>query len=513
MRKIHAAKFKERIMLFTRFSVMLALALAVLSAGASEPLRINGPETIGVVTDRPFLFLIPATGDKDLKFSAFNLPLGLNLDQQTGIISGVASLEGEYAVQLSATDNNGTYTKTVKVIVGKQAIALTPIMGWNPWYVWGCNIDDTKIRQAADLLVSSGLAAHGYNYINLDDCWQGKRNAQGEMVPNAKFPNMKALADYVHSKGLRIGMYTSPGNKTCGGYEGTKDHDFEKGVSFLEKDVDTYAKWGFDFIKYDWCIFPSDPKVQDYYWSKQKELYKRMTDAIERSSRSMVHMLCQYGELEVWKWAPSIGGNMWRTNHDLADTWPAVLRNGFANIKLAPFQSPGHWNDLDMLMVGKANWPKKLGDYDIPGTTPRPTQLTADEQLTHMTLWSMMASPLLFSSDLTQLDPATLKLLNNDDMIAVNQDSLGSPAYKVREVDGTIVLARKLQDGSLAVALFNLNPKATHFSVTPVELGFPERTNLRTKNIWSGEVVDGVMSTLEVDVPAHGAYFVKMSAL
>lgn len=488
-----------------RLAALLATLLASLASTAST-LGIHGPERIGVVTDRPFLYLIPATGSAPLSYSAQGLPSGLVLNENTGIIRGSASTNGEYVVKFTVTSGTSAVSKAVSFVVGPKALALTPIMGWNPWYVWGCNIDDAKIRQAADLLVSSGLAAHGYNYINLDDCWQGKRNAEGEMIPNERFPDMKALADYVHSKGLRIGMYTGPGNTTCGGYEATKDHNFERGVSYLEKDVDLYARWGFDFIKYDWCIFPSDPTTRDYYLSKQKVLYQRMTDAIERSSRAMVHMICQYGEQNVHEWAPSVGGNMWRTNHDLADTWPAVLRNGFANIKLSSYARPGHWNDLDMLMIGKANWPKKLGDYDIPGTTPRPTQLTRDEQITHMTLWSMMASPLLFSSDLTQLDKFTLSLLTNDEMIAVNQDPMGAPVKEVFTGD-KIVLTRSLSDGSMAVAMFNLNKSTQKLAVDAGMMGL--RSNFSTKNIWTGEVLENI-SKIEAVIPGHGSYFARI---
>jgi alpha-galactosidase len=324
------------------------------------------------------------------------------------------------------------------------------------------------------------------------------------MVPNEKFPDMKALADYVHSKGLRIGMYTGPGKTTCGGYQATDDMDFEKGISYLEKDVQLYAKWGFDFIKYDYCIFPRDPKVDQYYKSKQPELYQRMTDALAESSRAMVHMICQYGKNNVWDWAEKVGGNMWRTNDDLADTWPAILRNGFGNIKYTTYAGPGHWNDLDMLMIGKANWPMKLGQYDIPGTEPRPTQLTKDEQLTHMTLWSMMASPMLFSSDLTQLDPWTISLLTNLDMIAVNQDALGAPVEKVFDGD-KIVLKRPLANGKIAVAMFNLNPRAFVLAADQKMLGLGEKT-FTVKNVWTGEVTKS-QSSIEALVPAHGTWF------
>lgn len=319
---------------------------------------------------------------------------------------------------------------------------------------------------------------------------------------------MKALADYVHSKGLRIGMYTGPGKTTCGGYQATQDLDYDKGVSYLEKDVLQYSQWGFDFIKYDWCIFPRDPKVKAYYYSKQQTLYQRMSDMLAKAPRAMVHMICQYGEWDVWTWGRKVGGNMWRTNHDLADEWPAVLRNGFENIKLSQYAGPGGWNDLDMLMIGKGNWPMKLGQYDIPGTAPRNTQLTKDEQLTHMSLWAIMASPMLFSGDLTQLDQWTTGLLNNDEMIAINQDALGAPVKKVRDTKDAIILTRPMADGSMAVAFFNLTNKSMDMKVDRKELGLGDG-DVTVKDVWSGnegETLPGV-----VTLAAHGTYFARIT--
>jgi alpha-galactosidase len=504
------AHLRRKLMLNNRYIALVLLALISNLAWSKTMLGIHGPERIGVVPNRPFLFLIPATGDSTLRYSVQNLPAGLNLDEKTGIIKGATSAVGEFTLQLTVSDQSGAMTKSVKLVVGEKAVALTPIMGWNPWYVWGCTVSDQKIRDAADLMVSSGMAAHGYNYINLDDCWQDKRNADGEMVPNSRFPDMKALADYVHAKGLRIGMYTGPGKTTCGGYQATEDLDFDKGISFLEKDVQMYARWGFDFIKYDWCIFPTDQREADYYKTKQQTLYQRMSDAIAASARSMVHMICQYGEKEVWKWGASVGGNMWRTNNDLADTWPAVIRNGFENIAISSFAGPGHWNDLDMLMIGKANWPMRLGDYDIPGTNPRPSQLSYYEKETHMTLWSMLASPLLFSGDLTQLDQETLGFLNNDDMIAVNQDALGAPVKMVFDSGDKKVITRTLADGTLAVAMFNLNSINSTLIFTNKMIGLADDAKYSAKNVWSREVIEAT-GEMKAIVPAHGTFFVILT--
>lgn len=502
--------------MFARFLFTSALAALLVIAGSgaavAAPLGLHGAKRIGVKTDRPFMYLIPATGTS-LSYSAVGLPAGLSLNSSTGIITGTASVEASYPVRFMVQDATlATSTMDVEIVVGQKAMALTPIMGWNPWYVWGCAIDDSKIRQAADLIVSTGLAAYGYNYINLDDCWQGQRDAAGVMVPNARFPDMAALTDYVHSKGLRVGIYTGPGPKTCAGYAGTADHDYDKGKSYLDLDVATYAKWGFDFIKYDWCIFPKEKSVKDYYLTKQEALYQRMSDALDKSPRAFVHMICQYGENNIFQWGEKRGGNMWRTNNDLADEWQAVIVNGFNNIALSQYAGPGHWNDLDMLMVGKANWPSKLGQYDIPNAPPRPTKLTINEQQTHMALWSMMASPLLFSGDLAQVDQVALDMLTNPDILDLNQDSLGAPVTVVRDSGGVKVLSRRLADGSLALGIFNLNDTETTTAVFFRELGFADNTQLKARNMWRGferPATNGVRTS----VGSHGVTMLKLSPL
>jgi alpha-galactosidase len=491
------------------------MALTVLTAVASPAagLRVNGASRIGVPTAKPFLYLIPASG-RELKFSAVGLPQGLTLDAQTGIITGVALTEGSFNTRVMIQAPSGeTAAKDLELVVGKKTESLTPIMGWNPWYVWGCNIDDQKVRDAADMLVSTGLAAHGYNYINLDDCWQGTRNADGEMVPNARFPDMKALADYVHARGLKIGIYTSPGQKTCAGYEGTKDADVEKTQkSYLDIDVQTYAKWDMDFVKYDYCIFPKDAATRDAYLSKQQAMYQRMTDAIQRSPRSMVHMICQYGENNVFKWGAQVGGNLWRTNHDLADEWAAIVRNGFKNLPLSQFAGPGHWNDLDMLMVGKANWPSKLGQYDIPNQPPRKTKLTVDEQKTHMSLWSLMSSPLLFSGDLSQLDPLTVNLLTNDDVLDVNQDALGAPVTVVGQQANEKIVVKRMSDGSVAVGFFNLRETPATMTAKIADLGLGQPKSLRLRNLWTGKEMIVTRPAVSGAIPAHGVIFVRLWA-
>lgn len=479
---------------------LAGIFLVTLSSQVLAATAINSASRIGVPLNKPFIYLIPATGNSGLVFTADGLPRGLTLDSRTGVISGKAKDEGSRTVTFTASSRASSATKKVEMVVNtkQETLALTPIMGWNPWYVWGCNIDDKKIRDAADLLVSSGLAAHGYNYINLDDCWQGERNSRGEMNPNSRFPDMKALASYVHSKGLRIGIYTGPGPKTCAGYPASEGH--------VEQDVMTYAKWGMDFIKYDWC--KEQPKEAAPYIP----VYQQMSEILSRSPRAMVHMICQYGNGEPWKWGAQVGGNLWRTDNDLADAWEAILRNGFGRVNLASYSSPGHWNDLDMLMVGKANWPDHLGAYTVPNNPPRATKLTADEQMTHISLWSLMASPLLFSGDLSQLDEFAMNMLTNSDVLAVDQDSLGSPAVKISDVNGTQVIKRTLADGSVAVGMFNLTNSATVVRAAYNDLGMPANRQLNLRNLWSHkEMISAVEHTaVQASVPPHGVMLMKI---
>lgn len=482
------------------FGFLAAITTLAIATQATAETSINGPSRIGAPLGKPFIYRIPALGDGKLEFRAEGLPRGLYL-HHTGIITGTATEEGTFQVTFTAASRAGSASKTVEMVVNNEVatLALTPIMGWNPWYVWGCNIDDKKIRVAADLLVSSGLAAYGYNYINLDDCWQGERNHRGEMVPNKRFPDMKALADYVHSKGLRIGIYTGPGEQTCAGYGASKDH--------VEQDVMTYAKWGFDFIKYDWC--KKQVPERDAYTA----VYREMSEILTRSPRAMVHMICQYGIAQPWEWGAAVGGNMWRTDHDLADEWAAILRNGFGRVNIAQYQAPGHFNDLDMLMVGKANWPVRLGSYTIPSDPPRPTKLTLEEQMTHMSLWSLMASPLLFSGDLAQLDDVAVRMLTNKEVLDINQDALAAPARRILDRNGTQVIVRDLADGSKAVGMFNLNTTPQEIRIDYAALGLPVGRQLAVRNLWSHkEVISTLQHTaVKAMTGAHGVTFLRIT--
>jgi len=414
-----------------------AVPAAILTPKALPKPRINGATVFGVRPGSPFLFTVAATGTRPLTFAAKDLPQGLKLDAQTGQISGVLKQKGEAIVTLRAANAAGADLRKLK-IVGGDKLALTPPMGWNSWNCFAAGVDDAKVRASADAMVSSGLANHGWTYINIDDCWamQGDnaRDPDGKITSNGKFPNMKALCDYIHAKGLKAGIYSSPGKLTCAGFPASYQHE--------EQDAQRYAEWGFDYLKYDWCSYSEIAK--DKSLPELKKPYLIMRAELNKVRRDIIYSMCQYGTGDVWQWGGEVGGNSWRTTMDITDTWTEMGGIGFTQGGREKFAGPGHWNDPDMLVVGQVGW----GNL-------HPTKLTPNEQYTHLSLWSLLAAPLLLGCDLTKLDEFTLGLLTNDEVLDVNQDPLGQQARRVAQVEPTEVWAKKMQDGSMAVGLFN----------------------------------------------------------
>jgi len=455
------------------------------TAPGSEP-KIHGARVVGALPGLPFDFAISATGEAPLVFSAEGLPEGLVLAPETGFIRGVARKDGEYNVPLKVSGPKGESTRTLKIVVGKNKLALTPPMGWNSWNCWAGAVDDGKVRASAEAMVSSGLAAHGYQYVNIDDCWQGKRNAQGEIEPNEKFPDMKALGEYIHSLGLKFGIYSSPGPKTCAGFEGSWQHE--------EQDAKTWASWGVDYLKYDWCSY--NTLFKDAPGELEKP-YRVMRAALDQSGRAVVYSLCQYGMGEVWKWGADVGGNLWRTTGDIADSWEGLQSIAFRQDECAPYAGPGHWNDPDMLIVGEVGW----GD-------PHPTNLMKNEQILHMTMWSLLAAPLLIGCDMTKLDAFTLDLLRNDEVIEVDQDPLGVSARRRWAENGLEVWSRPLGDGTTAVGLFNRSDKGTEVTARWPDLGLAGAQPIR--DLWQWKDLGECSGAFTSHVPAHGAMLVKI---
>jgi alpha-galactosidase len=460
-------------------------------ASGASPLpqpRINGPRVVGASPNKPFLFLIPATGEAPLTFAAKNLPAGLALDAKTGIISGTLKQAGKTVVPVTVTGPKGHATRDLTIVSGDGTLAQTPPMGWNSWNVWARAVDAEKVRAAADGMVKSGLAAHGFQYINIDDTWEGTRAANGEIQTNEKFPDMKALADYVHSKGLKLGIYSSPGPKTCAQFEGSYQHEAQ--------DAATYAKWGIDYLKYDWCSYRQIAPQPDL--AALKKPYLVMRDALEQTDRDIVYSLCQYGMGNVWEWGAEVGGNAWRTTGDITDTWASMSGIGFSQDGHEKYAGPGHWNDPDMLVVGRVGW----------GPNIHPTRLTPNEQITHITLWSLQSSPLLIGADMSALDQFTTDVLSNDEVLAVNQDALGRAAHRVSRDGWLEVWARPLADGTMAVGLFNRGIAAATVSAKWAELGLSGRQPVR--DLWQQRDLPDASDAFSTMVPRHGAVFVRI---
>jgi alpha-galactosidase len=461
----------------------------ILTPYVSAKPKINGASVYGERPEKPFLYKIPATGHVPLIFSADSLPTGLSLDKGTGIITGTVAEKGDYQLTLTVHNHYGTATKKFTIKIG-DTIGLTPALGWNSWNAFGLTVTDAKVRVAAKTIATK-LSAHGWSYVNIDDGWEAaQRAAGGEIVPNQKFPDMHALADYIHSLGLKFGIYSSPGPQTCGGYLGSYQHE--------EQDAQSYANWGVDYLKYDWCsyasIAPQNPGLGDY-----KKPYQVMRAALDKVPRDIMFSFCQYGMGDSWNWAGEVGGNSWRTTDDIRDNWKSMTDIGFHQQDETPHARPGHFNDPDMLVVGLVGW----------GDDQHYTYLTPDEQYTHISLWSMLASPLLIGCDLGHLDRFTLNLLTNDEVIAINQDALGHEAQQIVKTDNYLVYVKDLEDGSKAVAVFNTSDKYQSITLNWAGLGISGYTKVR--DVWRQKYLITNNKTFTTNVAPHGVTLVKLA--
>ncbi len=368
----------------------------------------------------------------------------------------------------------------------QTTLASTPPMGWNSWNHFAKKVTDADVRAAADALVASGMRDAGYIYVNIDDTWEGQRDAQGNIQTNSKFPDMKALADYVHSKGLKLGIYSSPGPKTCAGYEGSYGHE--------QQDADTYAKWGVDYLKYDLCSYRNVMKTesngdQQKAWTMMQQAYEKMHQALLNTHRPIVYSLCQYGWDAVWNWGPKVGGNLWRTTGDISDNYDRMSLIGFSQAGLAKYAAPGRWNDPDMLEVGNG-------------------RMKPDEYRTHMSLWAMLAAPLLAGNDLSKMDDTTKSILMNKEVIAVDQDALGVQGDRVHATGPFEVWMKPLQDGSKAVALFNRSESDYPITVQLKDVGFDGPVQAR--DLWSHADLGTLNGSYTVVVPRHGVVMLRL---
>jgi len=457
--------------------------------------RINGAKVVGVRPGKPFLFKVPVTGEKPLKIRVSNLPVGLSFDSRKGIIYGRVKTKGDYDLQISAENSKGKVSEVLKVIVGDK-IALTPPMGWNSWNCWGLSVDQEKVFASAKVFVEKGLADHGWSFINIDDGWEikgdspePKRNDDGTIRTNEKFPRMKALGDSIHSLGLRFGIYSSPGTLTCGGYTASYQHELQ--------DAQSFARWGVDYLKYDWCSYGQIAK--DNSLPELKKPYFVMRDALDKVDRDIVYSLCQYGMGDVYKWGAEVGGNLWRTTGDITDTWESLKSIGFSQVENAPYAGPGHWNDPDMLIVGWVGW----------GPNLHPTRLTPNEQYAHISLWSLLSAPLLIGCELERLDDFTLNLLTNDEVIAINQDYPGKQAIPVL-IDGDVqVWVKELSNGTKVAGIFNLGDEILDYKLVFSKAGLTE--NIKVRDIWRQKDLGSFEKEIKIKLPVHGVSLLKVS--
>ena len=357
-----------------------------------------------------------------------------------------------------------------------NGLAKTPPMGWNSWNKFAGRIDDATVRGIADAMASNGMKEAGYVYINIDDTWEGYRDKEGNITTNKKFPDMKALADYVHSKGLKIGIYSSPGPNTCAGYEGSYGHE--------EQDARTFAKWGIDYLKYDWC------GARTLYTDEEMPaVYQKMGEALLKAGRPIVYSLCQYGRYDVWKWGPDVGGNLWRTTGDIRDTWDSMTGIGFRQNELAPYAKPGHWNDPDMLEIGNGG-------------------MSDTEYRTHMSLWAILAAPLLAGNDLRNMTQETLAILTNREVIAINQDKRGQQGKQVWKSGDQEIWTRPLSDGATAVAIFNRGKEEAKVNLKWADLGLANKKKVR--DVWLNQEVTAAGAEYVATVPSHGTVLLRV---
>jgi alpha-galactosidase len=484
-----------------------SLSKYILTPKSGPEPRINGPKIFGVRPDHPVLFTIPATGVRPVKFSGKHLPKGIRINKKTGRISGSIHVPGEYMITLQAKNRKGRTSREFKIIVGEN-IALTPPMGWNSWNIYATKVTQKLVLANAKAMVKSGLANHGWSYMNIDDVWQGKRGGEFHAIlpDSATFPNMQSLCNDIHDLGLKIGIYSTPWIESyghhiggsamnpVGTFERTRENvrrnkkliPYKIGdYTFWDKDVKQWATWGFDYLKYDWNPIEL-PET------------KTMYDLLRNSGRDIVFSLSNSTPFASIAELSKVS-NAWRTGGDIRDNWKSLKARLLTQDKWAPYARPGHWNDPDMMVVGWVGW----------GKDPHPTHLTADEQYSHVSAWCLMSVPLLLGCDLTKLDDFTLSLLTNDEVISVNQDPLGRQATVVSRQDSSGILAKDLEDGSKAAGMFNLTDSITRRMVLRwADLGIKGKYIVR--DLWKQKDLGVFEDEFAADVRPHGVVMISL---
>lgn len=485
---------------------------------------INGAKIYGATPGAPLLFHVAVSGERPMKIVAKGLPTGLKMNAQ-GIISGKAPAAGTYRVGVMAANKHGKAQDVITLKIG-DTLCLTPPMGWNSWYSYSESIAQEHMLKVARLFVDKGLVNHGWSYVNIDDCWQSVRGGPLFAIqPNKKFPDMKAMCDAIHQLGLKVGIYSSPWMGTYAGFIGgsapNKEANYE-GLSipkeqrhqpdqifgtwpglhkqkvdkvgpfwYFDKDARQWAQWGFDYVKVDWL--PNDVPTTE-----------RVFKDLSKSGRDIVLSLSNAAPFQNVE-GLSKYANLWRTTADIRDNWDGISRV-LNDDKWFKFTSPGHWNDPDILQVGR------IGKAGQNNTSFQQTNLTPDEQYTQISLWSLLSAPLIISSDLENIDDFTLGLLTNDDVIAVNQDLAGKSAKRItpQGINNLVIVTKALEDGTLAAGFFNTGNAKESFTVKLSELGLSGPQHVR--DAWRRVNAGTAKDQITLDINAHGVTLFRFKA-
>ena len=486
----------------------------ILTPPSAKTPQINSAKVFGTKPGNPFLFTVVASGDKPMQFSVDNLPKGLSIDSKSGIITGRILERGVYHTKMKAKNKYGENVKELLIKIG-DTISLTPPIGWNGWNSWARDIDKEKVIASANAMVKMGLSDHGWTYINIDDAWQGQRAGKNHALQaNEKFPAFKEMIEEIHAKGLKLGVYSTPWISSYAGYAGGSAN-FENGeypdsiknnkrafryigkYRFEKEDAQQMAEWGVDYLKYDWRI--------------ELNSAERMSTALKNSGRDIVYSLSNSAPFALVKdWARI--SEAWRTGPDIRDSWISLYVSAFTLDKWAPYNGPGHWNDPDMMILGNVTTGAKL----------HPTRLTADEQYSHVSLFSLLAAPLLIGCPIEQLDAFTLNLLTNDEVITIDQDPLGKSARLVSEENDVQVWLKPLEDGSYAIGMFNINgyqktpqsyfrwgdEKVKSYELDLNKLGLKGKYTIR--DVWRQKDLGQFSGVFKTEIRHHGVVMVRV---
>jgi alpha-galactosidase len=494
----------------------------ILTPKPSKRPRINGAKIFGARPGSPILFQIAATGQDPLTYSAENVPESLSLDSNTGLITGVIDIPDTYQINLTVSNIIGEVTKEIRIVIG-DSICLTPPMGWNSWYCWSESISSEKIQTVAKNMKDKGLVAHGWTYVNIDDCWQGPRGGEYNGIQgNERFPDIPEMVEYIHSLGLKVGIYSTPWMGSYAGFLGssapTEDGDYSSLIIppeqrpqpnqifgrspnsqrvgaakigpywMFDKDAKQWADWQIDYVKVD--------------WQNDVPTATRIAEDLKNCGRDIIFSMSNNAPFnEAVNWAKLC--QLWRTTGDISEHWISIFHIGFSQEKWRPFAGPGHWIDPDMLQVGMIGKPNQYNRI------LHPTHLTPDEQYTQVSLWCLLSAPLILSCDIESLDEFTLNLLTNDEILEVDQDPLGEEAHCARKKGSAEIWSKNMENGDKILGIFNRGRWQRKIEVDLGDLGI---TNVvKARDLWRQQDLGQLQIKSTYKIPAHGVMMLRLS--